>query len=102
MSWFVKVKPLTYLRVSAIFFDSSRSLKMARVCSISGKKRLSGNKVSHSQRKTRRVQHPNLITKRIFIPEENRTVTVKLSVRALRTVNKKGIQQVLKDEGIEL
>jgi large subunit ribosomal protein L28 len=75
---------------------------MARVCSLTGKKRLSGNSVSHSQRKTRRVQHPNLITKRIFIPEENRTVKVKLSVSALRTINKKGLQQVLKDEGIQL
>ena len=68
---------------------------MARVCNITGKKRLSGNKVSHSQRKTRRVQHPNLITKRIFIPEENRTVTVKLSVRALRTINKKDRKSVV-------
>lgn len=75
---------------------------MARVCNITGKKRLAGNKVSHSQHKTRRVQHPNLITKRIFIPEENRTVKVKLTVRALRTINKKGLQKVLKDEGIEL
>ena len=75
---------------------------MARVCRISGKKRLSGNKVSHSQRKTRRAQQPNLIKKRIFIPEENRTVTLKLSAHALRTLNKKGVQQVLKEEGIQL
>ena len=75
---------------------------MARVCRITGKKRLSGNSVSHSHRKTRRAQHPNLIKKRIFIPEENRTVTVKLSAHALRTLNKKGVQQVLKEEGIQL
>lgn len=75
---------------------------MARVCRISGKKRLSGNKVSHSQRKTRRAQQPNLIKKRIFIPEENRTVTLKLSAHALRTLNKKGVHQVLKEKGIQL
>ena len=75
---------------------------MARVCRISGKKRLSGNKVSHSHRKTRRAQQPNLIKKRIFIPEENRTVTLKLSAHALRTLNKKGVHQVLKEKGIQL
>tara|TARA_B100000902_G_C26398440_1_gene476605 strand:- start:56 stop:283 length:228 start_codon:yes stop_codon:yes gene_type:complete len=75
---------------------------MARRCSLTGKKGLVGNKVSHSQRKTKRVQQPNLITKRLYIPEENRTVTLKLSVRALRTLNKKGILQFMKDEGISL
>ena len=75
---------------------------MARRCSLTGKKGLVGNKVSHSQRKTKRVQQPNLITKRIYIPEENRTVTLKLSVRALRTLNKKGILQFMKDEGLSL
>ena len=75
---------------------------MARRCSLTGKKGLVGNKVSHSQRKTKRVQQPNLIKKRLYIPEENRTVTLKLSVRALRTLNKKGILQFMKDEGIAL
>jgi len=75
---------------------------MARVCRLSGKKGLTGNRVSHSQHKTKRVQQPNLIKKRLYIPEENRTITVKLSARALRTLNKKGIQQVLKEEGIRL
>jgi len=75
---------------------------MARVCSITGKKRLTGNKVSHSQHKTKHAQQPNLITKRIFIPEENRTVKVKISVSTLRTINKKGLKKVLKDEGIQL
>ena len=75
---------------------------MARRCGLTGKKGLVGNKVSHSQRKTKRVQQPNLITKKLYIPEEDRTVTVRISARALRTLNKKGIQQFLKDEGIRL
>ncbi len=74
---------------------------MARVCTISGKKGLVGNNVSHSQRRTKRVQQPNLITKRMFLPEENRTVTVKLSARALRTVNKKGLAAVLAQAGVK-
>ncbi|MYK38750.1 MAG: 50S ribosomal protein L28, partial [Gemmatimonadetes bacterium] len=61
-----------------------------------------GNSVSHSQRKTKRVQQPNLIKKRIFIPEENRTVTLRLTARALRTLNKKGIHQFLKENGIKV
>ncbi len=75
---------------------------MSRVCKITGKKNLAGNAVSHSQRKTRRVQRPNLIKKRIFLPEENRTVTVKLSARALRTLNKKGLEKVIKEQGLKL
>ena len=74
---------------------------MSRKCQITGKKGLVGNSASHSHRKTKRVQQPNLIKKRIFIPEENRTLTLKLSVRALRTINRKGIQQFLKEQGVQ-
>ena len=74
---------------------------MARRCQVTGKRRLVGNSVSHSNRKTKRVQHPNLITKRIYIPEENRTVTLKVSARALRTMNKKGVQAFLKEMGVK-
>ena len=75
---------------------------MARVCRISGKKPLTGNNVSHSQRRTKRVQQPNLVTKRLYIPEQNRTVRVKLSTSALRSINKKGIMQTLADEGVRI
>ena len=73
---------------------------MARQCNLTKVKGLVGNNVSHSQRKTKRVQQPNLIKKRIFIPEENRTVTLRLTARALRTLNKKGVHQFLKENGI--
>jgi large subunit ribosomal protein L28 len=75
---------------------------MSRVCQITGKRRMAGNSVSHSNRKTRRVQQPNLLKKRLYIPEENRYVTVKLSARVLRTINKKGVLQVLKEYGIKI
>ena len=74
---------------------------MSKVCQVSGKRRLAGHAISHSQRKSKRVQHPNLVKKRIFIPEENRTISLKLSVRALRTMNKKGVAQYLKEQGIK-
>jgi large subunit ribosomal protein L28 len=72
---------------------------MARVCEISGKRRLVGNSVSHSNRKTKRAQQPNLIRKRVYVPEENRTVTLRLSARALRTLNKKGLAEFLRQHG---
>ena len=75
---------------------------MARQCSLTKVKGLVGNNVSHSQRKTKRVQQPNLIKKRIFIPEQNRTVTLRLTARALRTLNKKGVHQFLKENGIKV
>lgn len=75
---------------------------MSRVCSITGKKSKTANNVSHSHRKTKRVQRPNLIKKRIFIPEENRTVTLKLSARALRTLAKKDISEVIREKGLKL
>ena len=75
---------------------------MARQCSLTKVKGLVGNNVSHSQRKTKRVQQPNLIKKRIFIPEENRTVTLRLTARALRTLNKKGVHQFLKENGTKV
>jgi len=55
-----------------------------------------GNNVSHSKRRTKRKFYPNLITKKFYIPEEDRTVTLKLSTSALRTINKNGIVATLK------
>ncbi len=75
---------------------------MARRCSLTGKTPLVGNHVSHSNRKVKRVQKPNLKSKRIYVPELGRFVRVKLTTRALRTVNKKGFMTFLRDEGLSL
>jgi len=75
---------------------------MPRRCSITGKRPLSGHHVSHSNRKVKRVQKPNLKNKRIYVPELGRFVRIKLSTRALRTVNKKGLLSYLKDQGLSL
>ncbi len=72
---------------------------MARICDITGKKMITGNRVSHSHHKTKRRFYPNLQTKRFFIPEEKRWVTLKVSTSALRTINKLGISAVLKKYG---
>lgn len=58
---------------------------------------MTGNKVSHSNRKTKRRFLPNLVTKKFYLPEEDRTVTLRISTSALRTVTKKGITACVKE-----
>ncbi|MEX1240917.1 MAG: 50S ribosomal protein L28 [Cyclobacteriaceae bacterium] len=69
---------------------------MARVCQITGKRPQAGNNVSHANNKTRRRFYPNLQKKRFFIPEEDKWITLKLSAKAIKTINKHGITAVLK------
>lgn len=63
---------------------------MARVCDLTGKRRLVGNKVSHAKNKTKMTQKPNLQTKRVFDPETGETLKLRLSTRAIRTLDKVG------------
>ncbi|MFZ1703037.1 MAG: 50S ribosomal protein L28 [Saprospiraceae bacterium] len=70
---------------------------MSRVCQLSGKKPMSGNKVSHSNVKTKRRFLPNLFKKRFFIPETDQWVTLKVSAYALRIIDKKGLYEYLKE-----
>ena len=70
---------------------------MARVCQVTGKKPISGNKVSHSNIKTKRRFLPNLQTKRFFFVEEDRWIIMKVSSEAIRTINKNGLASVVKD-----
>jgi large subunit ribosomal protein L28 len=72
-------------------------LIMARVCEITGKRPQVGNNVSHANNKTKRRFLPNLQKKRFFIPEENKWVTLKVSTKAIKTINKNGISAVLKE-----
>ena len=75
---------------------------MARRCVLTGKRPNVANKVSHSHIKTKRRQLPNLQWKRIYVPELNRWVRLRLSTRALRTLSKKGLTRFLKDKGLTL
>lgn len=69
---------------------------MSRICQLTGKKAMVGNNVSFSQRKTKRVFDVNLITKRFFIPEENKWIKLRIATSALKTINKIGISEALK------
>ncbi|MCB9335711.1 MAG: 50S ribosomal protein L28 [Flavobacteriales bacterium] len=70
---------------------------MARVCQITGKKVITGNNVSHSNVKTKRKFQPNLFTKKFYIAEEDKWVTLKVSAAGLRTIDKKGIVASMKE-----
>ena len=69
---------------------------MSRICEITGKKAMVGNSVSFSNRKTKRKFNVNLQTKKFFLPEENRWITMRISTSALRTISKLGISAVVK------
>ncbi len=75
---------------------------MSQKCMITGKKPLVGNNVSHANNKVKRRQNPNLQWKHVFVPELGRNVRIRVSTRALRTINKKGIFAFLKDNGLTL
>jgi large subunit ribosomal protein L28 len=63
---------------------------MSRTCDLTGKRRLVGNKVSHSNIKSKMTQKVNLQTKRVFDPETGKTIKLRLSTRAIRTLDKVG------------
>ena len=75
---------------------------MSRTCKLTGKRPLVGNQVSHANNKTKRRQYPNLQIKRIFVPELDRMVRIKMSVNAIRTITKIGLMPFLKKRGLQL
>jgi large subunit ribosomal protein L28 len=70
---------------------------MAKVCQVTGKRPMVGNNVSHANNRTKRRFLPNLQKKRFFVPSENRWITLKVTAKGMRTINKNGIEAVLKD-----
>lgn len=70
---------------------------MSRVCQVTGKVPVTGHKVSHSNIKTKRRFLPNLQTKKFFLAEEERWITLKLSTEGIKTINKRGLYPVVKE-----
>ncbi len=70
---------------------------MARVCQVTGKVPVTGHKVSHSNIKTKRRFLPNVQTKRFYLAEEDKWITLKLSTEGIRTINKRGLLPVVKE-----
>ena len=69
---------------------------MSKVCQITGKKAMTGNNVSHSKRRTKRVFNVNLFTKKFFWVEQQIWISLTLSAAGLRTINKLGLDAAIK------
>ena len=70
---------------------------MAKVCQVTGKKPMSGNRVSHANNKTKRRFLPNLHDQRFWVPSESRWIKLRVSAKAMKTIDKNGIEQVLRE-----
>lgn len=75
---------------------------MSRRCDITGKGPMTANNVSHAHNKTKRRQLPNLQRKRIFVPELGRSVRLRVTTGALRSIDKIGLLPFLKKNGMKL
>ena len=75
---------------------------MSKICQISGKRPLVGNNVSKSNIKTKRRQLPNLQAKNIYVPELGRKIKVKLTVSALKSIDKNGFMAYLRKKQLKL
>jgi len=75
---------------------------MAHKCDISGKSRQSGNRVSHAKNRTKHVFKANLQNKKIFVPELDKYLHLKISTRMLRTIDKIGLNAALKKHNLTL
>ena len=86
------------MKVVYLWYDTpfAESL-MSRICQITGKKPLHGNNVSHSHNKTRRRFLPNLHTHRFWVESRKRWISLRVSSKGLRLIDKKGIDAVLAD-----
>ena len=75
---------------------------MSRKCNVTGKKPSFGNNVPFSHKKTRRRWNPNIQNKRIWVPELNRFVKIRLSTRALRSIDRVGLMPFLRKKNLKL
>lgn len=78
---------------------------MSRICDVTGKKPMFGNNVSHAHNKSRRRFNINLQRKKFWLPNEKRYITLRLSTRGMRIIDKKGITRVvneLRSKGIKV
>ncbi|MFP4323784.1 MAG: 50S ribosomal protein L28 [Anaerolineales bacterium] len=75
---------------------------MSRVCKLTGKRPNAANHVSHSQKKVKRKQYPNIQPRKIWVPELNKFVRVRVSTRAIKNIDKKGLMPYLEEQGLTL
>ena len=90
-------------KLKAIFaprFIESENKKdniMAKVCQVTGRKRMKGNNVAHSKLRTKRDFSLNLKTKKFWSEEEQRFITLKVSCKGMRTIEKNGLEATVRE-----
>lgn len=75
---------------------------MSKVCQLTGKRVATGNNVSHANNRTRRRFLPNLQKKRIWSPEEGKWITLRISTKALKTLDKIGLEAMIVKYGANI
>ncbi len=77
-------------------------ISMAKCCVLTGKKANNANAVSHSVRRTKKIQEANLQVKRIWWAQGKRWVKLRISTKAIKTLERKGLDAMAKEAGIDL
>ena len=70
---------------------------MSKVCQVTGRKRMVGNNVAHSKLRTKRTFDLNLKTKRFWSEAEQRWITLRVTAKGMRNIEKNGLDAVLKE-----
>ena len=89
------------MKISSLFcnlkyYSSNKEHRdMSRICQITGKRAMVGNNVSHANNKTKRRFEINLLEKKFYLPEQEKSVTLKVSAHGLRVINKIGIEEAI-------
>lgn len=68
---------------------------MSKMCQITGKTAMTGNNVSHSKRRTKRKFNVNLFTKKFYWAEQEMWISLTISAKGLRTINKLGLNAAM-------
>lgn len=77
-------------------------ISMAKCCDLTGKKANNANAVSHSVRRTKKIQEANLQVKRIWWAQGKRWVKLRISTKAIKTLERKGLDAMAREAGIDL
>lgn len=78
---------------------------MSNICMVTGRKPETGMRISHSHRRTKRQYRPNIQRKRYYVPSLRRTVTLTVSARGIKTIDRRGIDSVVAElltKGVKL
>ncbi|GFY81714.1 ribosomal L28 family [Actinidia rufa] len=98
----IKISNDTIVFTKPIFYPIPTPFSTCRVCPFTGKKSNRANKVSHSNHKTKRLQFVNLQYKKIWWEAGKRYLKLRLSTKAIKTIEKNGLDAVAKKAGIDL